>query len=401
MSTPKPIWIDTQPALCGVEPAGRALGLGPLELLHAGPPLLDPRRPPPVLASAIVMTCLHEGWASDVPAAEQLIADGSLTLSPAQDRACVTPLAAVVSAGTPLLLVSDPARPSATVYAPVSALRGVDTRMGHRDPVLLAHLKQRDLVVAPALKTCLERQGPIALWPVAASGLSQGDDLHAITAHANQALASVLRDRGAVSLADDVDATPLFFLTLWMAACALVLRSAEGGALPSMVTRAGGNGERFGIALAGNPTQWVAADATPPLGAFLPHVPADQAVAGAIGDSAVVDMLGLGGQRLALSPDTRALFVAQIDIECSADPNALEAKRLLVQPQALLGDAWPLGLDAEAVVGLPQAPLVLLAMLARDGVLGLCGRGIYRPPISLFNEALQACRAHACGAVSK
>ena len=93
------------------------------------------------------------------------------------------------------------------------------------------------------------RAGPIALWPLAAGGLAHGDDLHSRTASANDALAAQLRAHGEPTLADHVAATPLFFLTLWMAASSLILRAAEGGDRPTLVTRGGGNGERFGIAL--------------------------------------------------------------------------------------------------------------------------------------------------------
>jgi hypothetical protein len=89
--------LNVRPRLHAVIPAAQALGLRRHELLHAGPPLRDPRRPPRPLASAIVMTCLHEGWADDEAAAEALLQGGSLTLAPTQSRSCVTPLAAVVS----------------------------------------------------------------------------------------------------------------------------------------------------------------------------------------------------------------------------------------------------------------------------------------------------------------
>lgn len=356
-----------RPQLMTVRTAAQALGLRPHELLHAGPPLADPCRPPLTLASSIVMTCVHEGWATDEAAAEALLRRGALRLSPAQDRGCVTPLAAVVAAGTPLLEVEDAQGGSARTWAPLSAVRGADTRMGCRSPGLLDRLKNRDTVVAPALQQALAAHGPLPLWPLALQGLLAGDDLHASTAHANQALVAALSARGAGALAEDIAATPLFFLTLWMAASAWLLRVAEAGGPPGLITRGGGNGERFAIALAGRPGQWFNVPATPPLGPCLPGVADSVPIEGAIGDSAVIDLLGLGGQRLV-----------------AGTPEAID----LCSPHPLLPEGWRLGMDAHRVLAQARSPQVRLAMLARDGRGGLCGRGVYRPPLALFEQAV-------------
>jgi hypothetical protein len=379
--------LETRPQLCAIRTGAEALGLGQHELLHAGPPLADPCQPPQTLASSVVMTCLHEGWAATEAEAEDLLRKGRLTLSPAQDQGCVTPLAAVISASTPLFEVSDAVTGSPTCWAPVGAVRGADTRMGWRDPGLLARLRYRDDVVAPALQALISRHGPVALWPLAVAGLAQGDDLHGSTAHANVAWADTLRQRGApAALVDDVLATPLFFLTLWMAAAACLLRAAEGPASASLVTRAGGNGQSFGISLAGQAGRWTRCDAEPPAGPRLPQADPALAIEGAIGDSAVIDMLGLGGQRLGQSPSLLAIFADHAQM--ATDLQQAPPQRLLTAPHPLLPDAWPLGLDAAQVVALQQPPRVMLAMLARDGHAGLCGRGLYRPPVELFKRAL-------------
>lgn len=371
--------LAVRPRLLGVVPAGQALRLSPMELLHAGPPLRDPRHPPPVLLSSAVVTCVHEGWARSADEAEHLVLGGEVKLSPAQSRGCVVPLACVVSAGTPLFAVGD--GHGSIVHAPVSAVRGTDTRMGSRDAGLAHRLSARDRCLAPAWQAVLAAHGPLDLLPLAARGLAGGDDLHARTAAANAALVVWLRQQGVGELADDVQATPLFFLTLWMAACALMLRAAEGGEQPSLVTRAGGNGEHFGIALAGAPSAWVCVDATPPSGRRLAAALQDQALCGAIGDSAVVDMLGCGGQALGGAPEPLQAFEGVLP-----EDHADLADRLLCGFHPLLGRR--VALDARRVVAQQAAPLVALAMLAADGRSGLAGRGLYRPPIALFERAL-------------
>ena len=377
--------LAVRPQWRGIATAAESLGLAHGELLHAGPPLRDPRRPPAVLLSSAAVTIVHEGWAADLDAAEALVRDGGVTLMPAQPRGCVVPLAFVAAPSTPLCIVDDASRTAGARYAPLSTLRGFDTRMGSRDAGLAARLAQRDGALVPTLRRLLDGHGPWPLLPFAAEGLRAGDDLHSRTTAANLALAEHLRSLGATSLADDFEASSLFFLTLWMAACALMLGAAEGDDASSLVTRAGGNGERFGIALARSPDRWVCVDAEAPEGSLLETANEEIGISGAIGDSAVIDMLGFGGQRLAHSPEPRQAFAGVI-------PETLDgiAEKLLVAPHPALDPAWPVGLAAQRVVAEQQAPIIALAMLAGDGRGGFVGRGIYRPPVDLFEQAVAA-----------
>lgn len=364
-----------------VEAAGTALGLQPMELLHAGPPLRDPCSPPPVLMSSAVVTSLHEGWAIDAEQAEAMVRAGKITFAPAQASGCVVPLAFVVSASTPLFVVGDDR--GLRMHAPVSTVRGSDTRMGYRDAGLAARLLLRDQRIAPAWNDTLAHHGPLPLLPLAARGLKEGDDLHSRTAAANAALSAWLREQSRGELADDIEATPLFFLTLWMAACALMLRAVESGDQPSLVTRAGGNGERFAIALAGTPERWTCVDAIAPAGRILGNVAGDAVLCGAIGDSAVIDMLGCGGMALAGATEPIQAFAGFL-------PEGYETF-----PSHLLCGHHPglerlVALDAKRVVEHEKAPLVALAMLTADGHGGFAGRGLYRPPVSLFMKALES-----------
>jgi len=378
--------MDAAAALSRAEPrlvrltiAADALGLAPNELLHAGPPLSDPTHPPGPLRSAAVITALHDGWAASEAQAESMLADGRIRLSPAQARGCVTPLAAVVSAATPLVGVVDAAGSGTPIWAPLSPVGGSDTRMGHRDPAILPRLADRDTRIAPVLAGWLESCGPLPLWPLAVRGLTAGDDLHSRTAAANTALAETMPQ----VLRADVLATPLFFLTIWMAACAAMLRSLEGADQPTWVTRAGGNGECFGIALAGRPERWHTIAATPPSGWRLPSAATDATVSPAIGDSAVIDLLGFGGQRLALAPEPLSVLEPVLPAN-----HADVAGSLLRVRHPALPDLWPLGLDACAIRDDNLRPLVCLAMIAADGKGGLLGRGAWPVPAELFRNAL-------------
>lgn len=121
-----------------------------------------------------------------------------------------------------------------------------------------------------------------------------------------------------------------------------------------------------------------------PAGPWLTPQPFGGPVLPAAGDSAVIDMLGLGGQRLGVT----AALAGDIAPFLRGGTEVLPAA-LLAAPQPLLPGAWPLGLDAARVVDLQMPPRVMLSMLAADGLSGQVGRGVYQPPLALFEEALR------------
>lgn len=405
---------SVQPAWTAVRPAREALALD-LDhhtLLHAGPPLTDPCRPPKPLLASAVLCCLHEGWASDVAAAERLIASGRVALRPAQDFGAVTPLAALISPSSALVEVVDLAAPDAQsawvdqaagarAWSLLGSGAGPQLRFGSRDPAILPRLAWRDGPLARRLNAVLAA-GPLPLLPLAAAGLAGGDDLHARTTGANTALCERLlpaldagRD-GARHAGDGDDVyavaqmlrqTPLFFLTVWMAACHLMLgRAADGGrdGASTLVVALAGNGERIGIRLAGQPDRWHAVPASAPAG---PPLNASAAAASAlpvVGDSGVIDALGCGGQALSGAPEIADVLAPWLPADWRQRPGALLAGRHPgLAPQGL-----PVGLDAASVAP-GREPLTAIAMIDAAGELGLLGRGLFVPPAELFARAVR------------
>lgn len=385
--------LAVRPVWTALVPARERIALDGRWLLHAGPPLADPCRPPPPVLASAVLACRYEGWARSDDAAQGLIRQGRVRLSPAQDQRCVTPLAALVSPRTTLVVVDDAARHAPPVYAPLGALGGPDLRFGTRDAAILERLRARDGVVAATLHAALSE--PIDLLAIAREALCAGDDLHNRTAAATQALAARLAahhaDAGAEQrlraddLARGLAATPLFFLTLWMAAARLMLSAAEHGAPRTLITRMAGNGEVFGVSLAGAPERWTTVPGTAPRGPYLNPAWASRPALAAIGDSAVIDALGCGGQALHLAPEPRTALTDFLPAGRGA-----EASPLTVAAHPRLDVAGlRVGLDAARVIERGTIPIVTLAMVDAAGEQGLLGRGVYAPPIELFADALK------------
>jgi hypothetical protein len=381
-----------RPAWRSVRGAGELIGLPERVVLHAGPPLPDPSRPPAVLLSSAVMAILHEGWAPGEATAEQLVRDGRVSLQAAQQWGGVLPLAAVATRTTPLVEVVDLRASSAwprRAWSLLSSGAGPQIRFGAREPALLERLGWRDRALAPHLATCLDHGGPIELWPIAAQGLAAGDDLHAQTSHASAALAHDLGSRAVLdpAVAAMLERSPLFFLTLWMAACQLMLQSAGAqAACGGLVLSMAGNGQSFGLRIAGTGERWFTTDAPTPQG---PRIGQEGLpLSPLVGDSGVVDAAGFGAQAFGVAPALAAQFAPW---RRPPDPQApaiqFDAGHAALVDQAPALAALRLGLDAHAIARSGHTPEIAIAMLAADGRAGLADRGIARTPLSLFAEA--------------
>lgn len=397
-----------EPAWLAVRTAREALELPDFTLLHAGPPIIDPRHMAAPLRAACVLTCLYEGWAGDEAEAEDILVDGRVTLQPAQNHGAVTPLAAVISPRSTLVevvdLAADTCKPT-RAWSLLSSGAGPQLRFGMADRAILTRMAWRDGTLADVLSACL-REGPISLWPLAEVGLRGGDDLHARTTVAQVALRNCLQTRLDTGVWTGSDAecrgvtemlatSPLFFLTLWMAACHLLLAAAAASnrSGSTLVVGMAGNGEQVGIRLAGRPEKWFVASADSPTGLRLDPSGSAEAVP-FLGDSGVIDAMGFGGQALARAPETAEALAPWLPVDWRHRPAAL-----LTAPLPRLSDlGMHVMLDAAAVASSGLAPLITVAMLDIAGARGLIGRGLYMPPVDLFAQATVAVRADLCAA---
>ena len=337
--------------------------LGPTVLLHAGPPFQG--EPPPAVRHACVQALLFERLAADAAQARAMVSDGAVDLQPAQDHGVATPLAQVVSASMPLAAVGDE---TTVAWAPLVEGPPPALRFGTQAPEARARLSAIAVFGLERLAPLL-RARPVAMAPIVARALAEGDECHARTGAANAALIDAL-----VGLSTDdramLQASPGFVLTLLMAAACWRLRRADRG-----VAAVGGNGVDFGVRLHGQ-RGWDRSPAAAPAGTRMPgHAETD--ALGAIGDSAVIDFCGLGGQALAAAPALREEWQQVL-------PEALAMRRA-----AVIDPATGL-VDAARVAASGLAPLVDLAILDRQGAHGLIGRGVFAPETALFARALAA-----------
>jgi hypothetical protein len=373
-----------RPQWSGVRDAQAALGLEGRVLLHAGPALRDPTRPPPPMLNSAVLSCLYEGWAASEDEAANLIATRAVRLEPSFLHGVAIPLVSMVSPRTTLAEITDGER---RYYAFLGTGGGAQQRFGARDPAILGRLAFRERELAPGFAELLD--APVDLLAIARAAIREGDDLHNRLSSATTVLHAVLSTRKADSDAakaalKTIAEAPLYFLNFWMPACQLMLLAAEGEAGSTIVTRLCANGEETGIQLAGLPGEWFTAPAALVRGPFMKGAPDNPQLPPATGDSGVIDAFGLGGQGLRHAPSLRAAFAQWLP-----DDDDARARKVLVGEHPIL--ETPIGLDAAAVAVDGRSPLLSTGMVSADGR-GLLGRGLCAVPVQLFADAVARLR---------
>jgi hypothetical protein len=369
-----------RPQWTAVRDARSALGLEGRVLLHAGPPLADPARPPRPMLNSAVLSCLHEGWAADGAEAEKMLAAGAVRLEPSFTRNVSTPLVAMVSPSTTLAEIADGER---RCYSYLGTGAGAQQRFGSRDRAILDRLVFRERVLSKGFGELL--RAPIDLLSVARAAIREGDDLHNRLSSATLLLHALLGTRAEESqeskaTLQTVFEAPLYFLNVWMPACQLILLAAEGMPGCTLVTRLCANGEKIGIQVAAHPGRWFTESAPPVKGPFMKGAPENPEFGPATGDSGVIDAFGLGGQGLRHAPSLQSAFAQWLDQDDDA-----RARAMLAGFHPIL--ETPFALDAAALAKTGRSPLLSTGMVSADGR-GLLGRGVCALPVAPFRRAV-------------
>jgi hypothetical protein len=203
-----------------------------------------------------------------------------------------------------------------------------------------------------------------AIEQLITAALERGDECHAMTAAGNQLFVELLGDIPE-DLKSDLLNNAGFVLGIWMAWGGWNLKRSE-----CTIQAVGGNGVDFGWRPRGSQS-WRTVPAPVPSGLFFKKERADFGL-GAIGDSAVVDICGLGGQSLKSAPTL-------IDEWRHALPDDVRTRReRITEPRSGI-------VDPARVISSRTGPIVNLAIVDRDGGGFPIGRGAYVVPPELFS----------------
>lgn len=393
--------LSARPALVDIATAIDVLpGMHENSVFHAGPPISWERMCDP-MRRAIRGALVFEGRARDEGEAQRLIEAGEVHLSPNHWHSAVGPMTGVISPSMPVLVVRDEVW-GRVAYSTFNEGGRQGLWLGAPGPDALVRLQWIRDVLAPVFKTILEKTGPLSIPAYLAQGLQMGDECH----NRHAACTSLLfRTIGVALLESELERSltiPVakflvqnshFFLNLTMAACKAVADAAHGISQSTIVTAMTRNGTDFAIRVGGMGERWFLAPS--PLLEEALYYPGYSVEDGApdIGDSSIIETLGLGGFAIAASPAMASLAGGTLKdaIRWTEEMAAITVAR---NPQyaipALDSVGVPLGIDVRKVVETGILPLINSAIVHKTSGVGQIGVGMVRAPHQCFAQALEA-----------
>ena len=391
--------LAADPVLVDVRPAGEVVaGLEDRMILHAGPPIEWTRMCGPMrgaIAGAIVL----EGWAPTLEAAGELAASGEIRFAPNHHFDAVGPMTGLTTRTMPVMVVENRAFGN-RAFCTVNEGLGKVMRFGGNDASVLDRLRWLDSTLGPLLGETLRAGDGVPLKALVARGLSMGDEMHqrnvACTSLLLRALAPALARtiRNSALLGDVLEfigGNDQFFLNVAMVMGKAIMDPVRGVDGASIVTAMSRNGTDFGVRLAGTGERWFTAPVEMPIGLYFPGFTVEDANPD-MGDSTIVETVGLGGFAMAASPAVAGFVGA------GSASTALGHTRSMYEITVARNPEWtipaldfagvPAGIDARKVVASGIAPTINTGIAHREPGVGQVGAGIVNAPLRCFEQAL-------------
>ncbi len=393
--------LSVEPVFSGVESALDVIpAMTPTTVLHAGPPIGWRRMCDP-MKRAVRGALIFEGLARDDSEAEEIILEKRITLSPNHHHDCVGPMTGVISASMPVIVTKD-LTTGKTAYSTFNEGGGQVLWFGAFGEETLRRLEWIRDKFAPVIKKVLAKSAGIPVWNVLSQGIQMGDECHnRHGASTNIFLKNIVEPLFSlnISRADAMavyrfmSANSHFFLNFTMTACKLAMDAAHDIADSTLVTAMSRNGTDFGIRVSGLGDRWFVAK-SPYLSDALYNLgygPKDAAPD--IGDSSIIETMGLGGFAIAAAPSMASFagggFADAVDITNRMNLITMAKNSRFAIP-SLDFQGTPTGIDIRKVVDTAILPSINSAIVHRSTGAGQIGAGIAKAPYECFEKALGA-----------
>ena len=393
--------LEAEPVLVDVVTASEVIpDLEEGMILHAGPPIDWDRMCGP-MRGAVAGIAVFEGWAEDLSEAEHLAESGAFKLRPNHDYGAVGPMTGMTTLSQPVLVVENRSGGN-RAYCTINEGLGKVMRFGGNDASVIKRLGWLKDKLGPAMGAALRSGRGIELKPLVARGLTMGDEMH----QRNVGCSSLLLRTLAPELSRNVDdrtelakilefigSNDQFFLNVAMVLGKAIMDPVSNIEGSSVVTAMSRNGTDFGIRVSGLGEEWFTAPVEMPEGLYFPGFSAEDANPD-MGDSTIVETIGLGGFAMAASPAV-AGFVGAGNPSSAADFTRIMGEITLAKnPEwtipALDYQGVPTGIDIRLVVETGIAPTINTGIAHRKPGIGQVGAGVVKAPLACFEKALRA-----------
>jgi len=393
--------LEAEPVLVDVVMASEAIpDLEEGMILHAGPPIDWDRMCGP-MRGAVAGIAVFEGWAENLSEAEHLAESGAFKLRPNHDYGAVGPMTGMTTLSQPVFVVEN--RSSGNrAYCTINEGLGKVMRFGGNDASVIKRLGWLRDKLGPAMGAALRSGKGIELKPLVARGLTMGDEMHQRNVGCSSLLLRALAPELSRNVNDRDELTEMlafigsndqFFLNVAMVLGKAIMdpvRNIEGS---SVVTAMSRNGTDFGIRVSGLGEEWFTAPVEMPEGLYFPGFSVEDANPD-MGDSTIVETIGLGGFAMAASPAV-AGFVGAGTPSSAADFTRIMGEiTLTTNPEwtipALDYQGVPTGIDIRLVVETGIVPTINTGIAHRKPGIGQVGAGVVKAPLECFEKALRS-----------
>ncbi len=393
--------VQGDPVLVDVRLAGDVFdGFGERTILHSGPPITYDRMCGPMVG-AVAGAIVFEGWAKDLREAGELAASGEITFQPNHHFNAVGPMTGVTTPGMAVMVVENRAFGN-RAFCTINEGMGNVMRFGGCDQEVVERLHWLSNTVGPALGAALCRRDGIPLKNIIGRGLGMGDEMHM----RNTACSSLFLRELAPTLAETVEdnvelaglfrfivANDMFFLNIALALAKSMIMAADGIEGSSIVTAMARNGTDFGIRLSSTGGAWFTAPAASAKGLHFPGFDESDDNPD-IGDSCIVETVGLGGFAMAASPLVVGFVGAGLLSDAVAYTRSMTDITIGPNPEwtipTLDNMGVATGIDVRKVVHTGVPPVINTAIVHREAGRGQVGAGVVRAPLACFEKALVA-----------
>ncbi len=393
--------MAADPVLIDVIPATEALPrLADHMILHSGPPIGWDRMCGP-MRGAVTGIAVFEGWAKDLAEAETMAAAGKFKFEPNHHHDCVGPMTGMTTRGQMLLVVENRAFGN-RAYCAINEGLGKVMRFGGNDEEVLERIRWLTTSLGPALSKALKDLGGIPLKPLIARGLGMGDEMHQRNVACSSLLMRVFAPALARTATDTqelaknlafIAANDQFFLNVAMAMGKAMTDPARGIERSSIVTAMCRNGTDFGIRVSGTGDQWFTAPVEMPVGMYFPGYTEADANPD-MGDSAIVETIGLGGFAMGAAPAVVGFIGAGNASEAAVFTRAMGEICITENPEwtipAMDYRGVPTGIDIRLVVETGLMPTINTGVAHKKPGVGQVGAGVVKAPRGCFEKALEA-----------
>ncbi len=368
-------------------------------LTHAGPPTTWNRASGP-LKGAIIGAAIYEGWTSDEDEVERLVDKGDIVLAPNHEYGIAGPMAGVVSPNMPVIVVEDRKFGNRS-YSNLNEGIGKVLRYGAYDEEVLSRLKWIRDDLYPALREISRRlKDGVNLKGIMAQALHMGDECHnrhvAGTVLFMREIAPALFTSGL----DEEEIMEVYgfltknnftFLNFAMAAAKAMSMAAHDIKYSTIVSVLTRNGTDAGIWVSGLGDEWFTAPAPVPKGLYFPGY-TDEDANPDIGDSAIMETVGLGGFAMAAAPAVVSWVGGTVDYAVEVTKRTYQityTKNRYFTIPYLSFQGTPTGIDMRKVLKTGITPTINTGIAHKNAGVGQIGAGYVTFPVEMFKKALK------------